>query len=359
MSRGTILVVDDSPLTIEAMRRGLEADGFSVRSATDLADVPRSLEDAGVDLVLMDVEMAEAFGDDLAMMLRSDHVGPPIYLLSALEEGELAERAAASGADGFIQKRAGVGEVVQRIGSILGAPEHEPGADLRAGLLPLFFETARRRARHARASLRIGGRGEVRQAAYELHALVGEAAVLGFTELAELAQEGRRAATRCLDGPTTEARRACEDLLSSLEEQVEEIAAFAVGSARAVRGSVPPTSARRVLLLDDSDIYRATLRAILEDSGYQVIEATTIAECRALLATAAADLVVLDVELDDGCGLDLIPEVRAVLPASPVVVLSGGEQLTVTDLADLVLLKTLDPTTVLVKLERLLADRSG
>lgn len=357
MPRGTILVVDDSPLTIEAMRRGLEADGFAVRTATDLADIPRPLHGSGVDLVLMDVEMAEAFGDDLAMMLRSDDAGPPIYLLSALEDGELAERAAAAGVDGFIQKRAGVGEVIHRIGSILGVPEHGV-ADLRAGLLPLFFETARRRARHARAALRVGGRGELRQAAYELHALVGEAAVLGFTELAELAQQGRHAAARCLDA-APDARRACEDLLSSLEEQVDAFADLSTTAPRAARGTVPTAIGPRVLLLDDSDLYRVTLRAILEDSGYQVTEATSIAECRGLLGAGSADLVVLDVELEDGCGLDLIPAVRAALPTAPVVVLSGGDQLTVTDQADLVLLKTLDPTTVLIKLERLLAERGS
>ena len=84
MIRGTILVVDDSPLTLEALRRGLEAAAFVVRSAGELADIPKTARGTDLDLILMDVEMAEAFGDDVAMVLRNDAPGPPIYLLSAL-----------------------------------------------------------------------------------------------------------------------------------------------------------------------------------------------------------------------------------------------------------------------------------
>lgn len=96
MIRGTILVVDDSPLTLEALRRGLEAAAsWSARPASSsISPRPRSATD--LDLILMDVEMAEAFGDDVAMVLRNDAPGPPIYLLSALPDDELADRVAAA-----------------------------------------------------------------------------------------------------------------------------------------------------------------------------------------------------------------------------------------------------------------------
>ena len=360
MGRGAILVVDDSPLTIEALRRGLEADGFTVRAAIDLAEIPRPLRDAGIDLVLIDVEMAEAFGDDVAVVLRDDEGrGPPIYLLSALEDAELAERARTAGVDGFIRKRDGVGEVVRRVAEILGGPRHTALEELRAGMSSLFIDVARRRANHARVAVATGGRDELRHAAYELHALVGEAAVLGFAELAELAQDGRRMVARCLEHADASTLRPCEDLLLRIERDIDAIAPTSPAAPpRSARGTGPTTAGRRILLVDDSDIFRVTLRAVLEDGGFEVSEATTVAECRSMLDGARADLVVLDVELSDGSGLDLIPAVRAALPASRVVVLSGGDHLTVTDQADLVLLKTLDPTSVLVKLERLLADRA-
>jgi DNA-binding response OmpR family regulator len=348
MARGTILVVDDSPLTVEAVRGGLEASGWTVHSASDLDGVPRPLRDHRIDLVLLDVEMAEMFGDDLAMILREDG-GPPILLLSALADDELAERAAAAETDGWISKHAGVAEVVARVDAMLGGSgPARPPIDLTARLR----DTGGRRVRTARAALGAGDRDHLRQVAYELHALIGEAAVLGHAGLAARAQEGRHAAERCLAEPGDLARRACEEALDAIEAAIAAIEVSASPIAPAATSATGPS----VLLLDDSELYRVTLRAILEERGYQVEEAGSAAVGRARIAGAPCDLVILDVELGDGSGLDLIPLVRARMPSAALVVISGGDALTLPDGADLVLLKTLDPTTVLVKLDRLLAD---
>jgi DNA-binding response OmpR family regulator len=350
MARGTILVVDDSPLTVDAVRAALEASGFAVRGASDLDGVPRPLREHRIDLVLLDVEMAEAFGDDLALLLREE-AGPPILLLSALDEDELAERAAGAEVDGWISKHAGVGEVVARVEAILGGTR--PASAAAPDLSRQLRETAARRLRVARGALGAGDRDHLRQVAYELHALVGEAAVLGQAELAARAHEGRLAAEACLDGPSDDARRACEAALDAIEASLAAIPASAPtapGAAPARRDDAPT-----VLLLDDSELYRASLRAILEDRGYQVEEAGSAAAGRARADGAPVDLVILDVELGDGSGLDVIPVLRERMPRAAIVVISGGDALTLPDGADLVLLKTLDPTTVLVKLERLLA----
>jgi DNA-binding response OmpR family regulator len=349
MARATILIVDDSPLTVDAVRLGLESCGFAVRSASDLEGVPRPLRDHEIDLVLLDVEMAEMFGDDLAMILREEH-GPPIVLLSALADAELAERADAAETNGWISKHSGVAEVVARVEAMLGEPSRgRAEVDLSARLR----ETAARRVRTARAALGAGDRDHLRQVAYELHALIGEAAVLGHAELAARAQDGRHAAEACLADPDDAALRACADALATIETALAAIAARPTPIA-APGGS--PAGGPTVLLLDDSELYRATLRAILEERGYQVEEAGSAARGRARLAGAPCDLVILDVELGDGSGLDLIPLVRAHMPRAALVVISGGDAMTQPDGADLVLLKTLDPTTVLVKLDRVLAQ---
>ena len=44
----------------------------------------------GYDLILMDVQMPELYGDDVAMVLRNErHITTPIYLFSSLSPGEL------------------------------------------------------------------------------------------------------------------------------------------------------------------------------------------------------------------------------------------------------------------------------
>jgi CheY-like chemotaxis protein len=80
----------------------------------------------------------------------------------------------------------------------------------------------------------------------------------------------------------------------------------------------------RLLLIDDNEANRFTLSALLESEAFELAEASCLAEAHQLLATAAPfDLILLDRQLGDGLGLELIPFVRARLPACKIIVVSG------------------------------------
>jgi two-component system OmpR family response regulator len=114
--------MDDSELFLEMTRTALRSAGYDVVCATDLAQLEEVRARGGPDLVLMDVQMPEAFGDDIAMILRDAHgVTVPIYLLSSLEETDLAERVRWARIDGFISKTIGITAIVERVRGILGA----------------------------------------------------------------------------------------------------------------------------------------------------------------------------------------------------------------------------------------------
>ncbi len=116
-----ILVVDDSPLTLEVVKAGLEGAGFEVACAVDLGELETERQRGHFDLILMDVQMPEAFGDDVAMVLRSVRgEQTPIYLLSTRSEAELAERAKEAGIEGYISKQAGIPSLVEKVRTILG-----------------------------------------------------------------------------------------------------------------------------------------------------------------------------------------------------------------------------------------------
>jgi DNA-binding response OmpR family regulator len=116
-----ILLMDDSDLFLQVSQEALESAGYHVLVARDLAELETKQDDAPLDLVLMDVQMPEAFGDDIAMVLRGSRgVKVPIYLLSSLDEHELADRAAEAEIDGFISKHEGVEELVRRVNEIIG-----------------------------------------------------------------------------------------------------------------------------------------------------------------------------------------------------------------------------------------------
>jgi CheY-like chemotaxis protein len=67
---------------------------------------------------------------------------------------------------------------------------------------------------------------------------------------------------------------------------------------------------------------RDSLKGALGREGYQVDVAATLAEGRAKLREAC-DVLLLDVRLPDGSGLDLLADVRASAPETTVIVMSG------------------------------------
>jgi CheY-like chemotaxis protein len=115
-----IMLMDDSEMFLAVTASALEAAGYEVVCANDLAQLAELRQQRASDLVLMDVQMPEAFGDDVALTLRHAYgIAAPIYLLSSLEEDELAERVQWAGIDGFIPKQLGVEAIVRRVRTIV------------------------------------------------------------------------------------------------------------------------------------------------------------------------------------------------------------------------------------------------
>ena len=121
------LLMDDSEIFLEVARRALVEAGYEVITACDLESFQQARQQKPADLVLMDVQMPEAFGDDIAMTLRFAHdVDTPIYLLSSLSDQELADRAKDAAIDGFISKNIGIERIVEQVRHILDPKELPP-----------------------------------------------------------------------------------------------------------------------------------------------------------------------------------------------------------------------------------------
>lgn len=114
------MLMDDSEMFLDITATALRDAGYDVVCANSLAGLAEQRKQRGPDLVLMDVQMPEAFGDDVALTLRHAYgLAAPIYLLSSLEESDLADRVQWAGIDGFISKRLGLDAIVQRVRTIL------------------------------------------------------------------------------------------------------------------------------------------------------------------------------------------------------------------------------------------------
>jgi len=80
-----LLIVDDDPDFVEALRIHLERSGYSVESASDRSDGMRLARNGQFDLLILDVMMAEP--DDgivMAQELRKEGFDKPILMLSGI-----------------------------------------------------------------------------------------------------------------------------------------------------------------------------------------------------------------------------------------------------------------------------------
>ena len=80
----------------------------------------------------------------------------------------------------------------------------------------------------------------------------------------------------------------------------------------------------RVLIADDHAVVRRGLREILSEASDIVVagEATTAADVAHLLATQKFDVAVLDMNMPDTTGLELLADVRTTYPRLPILVLT-------------------------------------
>jgi DNA-binding NtrC family response regulator len=79
----------------------------------------------------------------------------------------------------------------------------------------------------------------------------------------------------------------------------------------------------KVLIVDDEAEFRVLLKANLEDADYAVTEAGSAATLQKCFSQDAPDLVLLDLNLGEDKGLDLLPQIKKTWPDTEVIVITG------------------------------------
>ena len=79
----------------------------------------------------------------------------------------------------------------------------------------------------------------------------------------------------------------------------------------------------KVLVVDDEAAIRRLLRNTLQVNDYRVFEAGTVAEALALSASHQPDVILLDLGLPDGDGLDLVRHIAGLAADLPVAVITA------------------------------------
>jgi DNA-binding NarL/FixJ family response regulator len=79
----------------------------------------------------------------------------------------------------------------------------------------------------------------------------------------------------------------------------------------------------KVLIVDDHVVVRHGLKSAIQSQGYEVVaEAGSINEAQAFMAQTNPDAIIIDINLPDGSGFDLVAWSRRVSPRTAIVVLT-------------------------------------
>jgi two-component system KDP operon response regulator KdpE len=121
-----ILIVDDEPQIQRFLKLGLEAGGFAVSAAATAADAIKAIAQSAPDLVLLDLGLPDLDGKDVIRQARAFSRVPIIIVSARDREAEKIE-ALDLGADDYVNKPFGIGELLARIRTALR--HHKPGGN--------------------------------------------------------------------------------------------------------------------------------------------------------------------------------------------------------------------------------------
>ncbi len=114
----TVLIVEDDPDTVNLVRLYLRRDGYKVLSAPDGREGLKLAQDAGPDLVVLDLMLPGMDGLEVCRELRRDSNVPIIMLTARVEEEDRLE-GLNLGADDYVTKPFSPRELAARVRAVL------------------------------------------------------------------------------------------------------------------------------------------------------------------------------------------------------------------------------------------------
>ena len=148
-----ILVIEDEAAIADFIEKGLNAEGYSVRRASDGLEGERLALSGDFRLVLLDLGLPGRDGLDVLRSIRSAQPDLPVIALTARDAIEQKVEGLDLGANDYLTKPFAFEELLARIRAQLRSPGQASASELRAADIRLDFRT--RKVDRAGAEVRL------------------------------------------------------------------------------------------------------------------------------------------------------------------------------------------------------------
>ena len=149
-----VLVVDDEPAIPRFLKPALEANDYQMITATTVVDAMRRIAADAPDIVVLDLGLPDGDGKDVIRRVR-EWSDVPIVVLSARDREVEKIEALDLGADDYVNKPFGVGELMARMRAAVRHRVREKAAPAVFRVGEVEIDDARRRVVRAGAEIKL------------------------------------------------------------------------------------------------------------------------------------------------------------------------------------------------------------
>jgi len=112
----TIAVVDDDPGLLRALGRLLAESGYRVELFASFGEVLSRIPNSKAMCILIDCQLGQFSGIELARQLTASGVVLPIIFMTASDDDEVRQQAMTLGCSGFLQKPFFIDQLLEAVG---------------------------------------------------------------------------------------------------------------------------------------------------------------------------------------------------------------------------------------------------
>jgi DNA-binding NtrC family response regulator len=340
-----VLVVDDEVVLCHSVEKILKRKGHKIDAATSVADALKIL-DAGAryDLIIADLMMPQAGGMELLTAVKKSWPELPVLIITGFSSIASAVEATRLGASGYLPKPFTPDELEKAVADVFfrNPFKESTSADIESDIIDVDMPFSAKEIEKATS------RGYVEQLTRSDMPIVAAKPIppadycsLGQRSCKKFATKGVCQQEECpivtAEKKKGRAAAATEYVFDPIDVDLPfsaaEVAALTSEAYVAAlgRSDMPVTGhwgqfapdARRVLVVDDETVVVNSIRKILTRKGFAIEEAFTCKEALAQVFAKDYDLVLLDMKMSDGNGLDVLQKIKAKRPDLRVVIVTG------------------------------------